>query len=205
MTSYIQDQLQRELGLSLPVHSVSTVGADEALLIGWFEQEIAPLWDRHRALTEASLRRKMARLRESVIAVLQTLLAKRRGTAPVGGDSRQWKAVERLLDEADAAIQQAETRRRDWSADEAAPVELILQDAAKALVESAKANGKDHKTLMQVIPGVADPGRPNGERGRDRTPEDLELCLGSLGDDPAVGEGRHGCHPQRPAGRIARH
>ena len=149
---YIRDELRQELNLDVAAHPVSTLGKDAALLDRWFEQEIEPLWERHRTLVEESLHRKIARLQESVMAVLQTLLAKRRGTAPVGGDGRQWKAVERLLDEADAAIQQAQTRHRDWSADEAALVKIILQDAAKALVESArKASGKDHKPLMQVI------------------------------------------------------
>ena len=36
-------------------------------------------------LTEESLHRKIARLRESVMAVLQTLLAKRHGRAPGKG------------------------------------------------------------------------------------------------------------------------
>jgi hypothetical protein len=135
----------------MAVHPVSVVGEDAALLDRWFEQEIEPLWQRHRTLMEESLHRKIARLRESMIAVLQTLLAKRHGRAPAG-DGTQLKAVERLLDDADAGIQRAQTRHRDWSADEAAVVDIILQDAAKALVESArKANGKDHKPLMQVI------------------------------------------------------
>ena len=115
---YIRDQLRQELNLDVAVHPVSTMGKDEALLDRWFEHEIEPLWERQRTLTEESLRRKIARLRESVMAVLQTLLAKRHGRAPVDGDGRQLKAVERLLDEADAAIQQAETRHRDWSGDE---------------------------------------------------------------------------------------
>lgn len=149
---YIREQLRQELNLDMAIHPVSVMGKDAALLDCWFEQEIEPLWERHRTLTEQSLHRKIARLRESVTAVLRTLLAKRDGRAPVGADGRQLKAAERLLDEADAAIQRAETRHRDWSADEAALVEIILQDAAKALVESArKANGKDHKSLMQVI------------------------------------------------------
>ncbi|MGO8752344.1 MAG: dynamin family protein, partial [Thermoguttaceae bacterium] len=102
---YIRDQLRQELNLDVAVHPVSTMGKDEALLDRWFEHEIEPLWERQRTLTEESLRRKIARLRESVMAVLQTLLAKRHGRAPVDGDGRQLKAVERLLDEADAAIQ----------------------------------------------------------------------------------------------------
>lgn len=98
------------------------------------------------------MHRKIARLRESVIAVRQTLLAKRHGKTPVGGDGRQLKVAERLLDEADTAIQRAAARQRDWSADEAALVEIILQDAAKAVVESArKASGKDHKPVAQAI------------------------------------------------------
>lgn len=149
---YIRDQLRQQLNLDVAVHPVSTLGKDAALLDRWFAQEIEPLWERHRTLMEQSLHRKIARLRESVMAVLQTLLARRHGGAPAGGDGRQLKSVERLLDEADAAIHQAETRHRDWSADEAALVEIILQDAAKALVESAStAKGKDHEPLMQVV------------------------------------------------------
>jgi len=149
---YIRDQLRHGLNLAVAVHPVSTVGKDAELLDHWFEQEIAPLWERHRTLTHDSLHRKIARLRDSVMAVLQTLVAKRHGKAPIGGDGRQLKAAQRLLDEADAAIQQAQTRDRDWSADEAALVQIILQDAAKAVVESArKASGKDDKPVAQVI------------------------------------------------------
>ena len=149
---YIRDQLRQQLNLDVAIHPVSVVGEDAALLDRWFEKEIEPLWEQQRMLTEESLRRKIARLRESVMAVLQTLLAKRHRRAPSDGDGGQWKAVEQLLGEADAAIEQAETRHRDWSADEAAIVDIILQDAAKALVDSArKANGKDHKPLMQVV------------------------------------------------------
>lgn len=141
---YIRDQLRQELNLDVAVHPVSTLGKDEALLDRWFEQEIEPLWERQRTLTEESLHRKIARLGESVMAVLQTLLAKRQGTASVGGDGRQLKTVEGLLDEADTVIQQAQIRRRDWSADDAALVEIILQDAANAVVQSARKNRTHH-------------------------------------------------------------
>ena len=85
---YIRDQLRQELNLDMAVHPVSTLGMDAALLDRWFEQEIEPLWERHRTLMEESLHRKIARLRESVMTVLQTLLAKRhgrgeKGTAPI--------------------------------------------------------------------------------------------------------------------------
>jgi GTP-binding protein EngB required for normal cell division len=113
MVGYIQEQLRCELGLSLPVHPVSTLGADEGLLVRWFEEEIAPLLDRHRALTEASLRRKMAHLRESVAAVLQTLLATRQGGRPVGQGGADLAAARRLLEEADGAVRDARGRCQD--------------------------------------------------------------------------------------------
>ena len=77
MMDYIRAQVRREFGLELPVHPVSTVGADESLLTAWFEEELAPLLDRHRTLADESLKRKIAHLRESVIATLETLRDKR--------------------------------------------------------------------------------------------------------------------------------
>ena len=80
----MQEQLQRGLGVS----SARPPGEHErrrekaAGPRQWFEQEIVPLLDRNRALTEASLQRKMAHLRESVVAVLQTFLARRQGGRP---------------------------------------------------------------------------------------------------------------------------
>ena len=149
---YVREQLQRELNLDLTVHPVSIVGQDAALLDDWFEREIEPLWERHRTLVEKSLHRKIAGLRESIIAVLKTLLAKRRGTYPRSYDGRELKMVERLLDDADAAIQRAETRRRDWWADAMALVTVILQDAAKALVESSRKQEKGTGTFCAKHP-----------------------------------------------------
>jgi GTP-binding protein EngB required for normal cell division len=149
---YLRDQLRQELGLDVVVHPVSTRGNDAALVDRWFEQEIEPLWEQHRSLTEKSLHRKIARLRQSVIAVLQTLLAKRCGTAPVRGDGQQLKTTERLLDQADAAIQQAEARRRDWSCDRAALLEVILEDAAKSIMGTGhKGDDGFSGTVAQVV------------------------------------------------------
>jgi len=149
---YVRQQLRQELHLDLTVHPVSIVGRDAALLDAWFEREIEPLWERHRTLTEQSLHRKIAGLRESVIAVLKTMLAKRRETFPRRYDGAELKMVERLLDDADAAIERAEARRRGWSAEAAALAAVILQDATKALVESSrrgKATGSS--SVAQVV------------------------------------------------------
>ncbi len=134
---YIREHLRRELGLDLPVHPVSTVGPDDALLTRWFEHEIAPLLDRHRALVEASLRRKIAHLRESVVAVLQTLLARQQGGKPDGRAGAGMHEARRLLDEADVAVRQAQARCQDWTAEEAGLMEIILHQAARAVVAAA--------------------------------------------------------------------
>src|SRR5206468_2783602 len=102
----------------LPVHLVSAIGPDEALLTHWFEGEIAPMMNRHRALTEESIQRKIAQLREAVLAVLETLLAKQQGgqAGSISGTSVQ--EARRLLDEADQAAEHAKKRCRDWTLDE---------------------------------------------------------------------------------------
>ena len=152
LLQYVREQLRRELNLDLTVHPVSIVGQDAALLDGWFEREIEPLWQRHRTLVEKSLHRKIAGLRESVIAVLKTLLAKRRGIYPRSYDGAELRMMERLLDDADAAIERAETRRREWSADATAMLAVILQDAAKALVESSRqGNSAGSSPVAQVV------------------------------------------------------
>ncbi len=149
---YIRDQLRHELNLDMAVHPVSVVGKDAVLLDRWFEQEIEPLWQQHRKLTEESLQRKTALLRESMMAVLQTMLAKRQEKTPVGNDSLPLKAAERLLNEADAAIQRAQARQQQWTEDETGLVESILQVAAKAVVESAhKGSGQDFGPVARAV------------------------------------------------------
>jgi len=150
---YIRNQLRQKLNLDMAVHPVSVRGRDARLLDRWFQQELEPLWERHRTLTEQSLHRKIARLQESVAGVLRTLLAKRRGTACVIRDAREIKNLERLLDQADGAIERAETRRRDWSREMEAFRESILQDVAKAIVEAAPNVGKDKSSPVGQVFG----------------------------------------------------
>jgi len=135
---YVREQAKRELCLDVRVHPVSTVGTDESLLTHWFEEEIEPLLARHRTLAEASLRRKASHLRESVIAALETLLARRRGAGADGRSRVDGQAVRRLLGEADEAIRQARERCREWKLDEPALLEVILTDAAKGILSGAR-------------------------------------------------------------------
>jgi len=130
MVTYIERQLQRELDLNLPVHPVSVVGADESLLLRWFDSEIAPLLGRHQALSEASLRRKIASLAESVATSLETLLL--RGGARDGQVKEGLAKARRLFDQADDAIRWARQQVLDWSMLREQVLELILRLASKA-------------------------------------------------------------------------
>ena len=148
---YVRGQLRQELGLNLPVHPVSTVGADEALLTGWFEQEVQPLLARHRALVEASLRRKVAHLRESVVATLETLLARRQAGAADDRAGPDPAAARRLLDGADAAVRQARARCQDWTADAGALLEIVLRDAAAAVVSPPNRHAGAGEGPLEVV------------------------------------------------------
>lgn len=150
---YVRQQLRERLDLDMAVYPVSVVGRHSALLDRWFEQEIEPLWERHRALTEQSLHRKIARLQQSVGGVLRTLLAERRGDSPATRDGWDLAAAERLLDQADAAIERAETRRRDWSNDGAALREIILHDAVTAAVDAARTGSSDGDGRVAQVVG----------------------------------------------------
>lgn len=151
LVGYIQGQFLRELGIELPVHPVSTVGAEESLFKRWFDEELTPLLDRHRSLAEASLRRKIAHVRESVVAVLETLRSKGQGGR--GGDGRvDTGAARRLLDNADSAVRQARGRALGWSDSRRALSEAIPLAAAEVLVSDRGTSGDE--ALVRTVEGA---------------------------------------------------
>lgn len=150
MADYIAAQLRRELGLELSVHAVSTVAAEESLLKEWFEHQLAPMLDRHRALTEASFQRKISHLRESVGAVLETVQARGRGGAPAADPRLDFGQARQLLEHLDAATEQARQRGQNWAEDDAALANHALDAAAKALVSPG-----DPQKAPEVAPVLA--------------------------------------------------
>jgi GTP-binding protein EngB required for normal cell division len=92
---YITQQIREHLGLTLNVQPVSIVGETSALLDAWFEEQIAPLYARHRQLAGESVRRKIAALRESVEAALRSKLDRVEGIRP--SDAEALRQVEKEL------------------------------------------------------------------------------------------------------------
>jgi len=71
---YVADHIRSQLGEELAVHPVSTRAEDSRLLEDWFTQDLQPLFEHHRELSEQSLRRKIGALREAVEAALRVRL-----------------------------------------------------------------------------------------------------------------------------------
>ena len=153
MISYIRQQLGEELGLDLPVHPVSVMGADESLLVRWFESELAPLFERHQALTEASIRRKIAAVSESVATALEMLL-RRAGAEDDGQLKARVAESRRQLDKADDAIRQAREQAFDWSANRERLIALVLEHAARAAVARPQGAPDGDDPLFRVAQEV---------------------------------------------------
>jgi len=72
--SYIETQVQSELGLKVHIEPVSALAGHVRLLDRFFEKELLPRFQQARSLREASVARKIGALRESLISALETLL-----------------------------------------------------------------------------------------------------------------------------------
>ncbi|MBI4906386.1 MAG: dynamin family protein [Acidobacteria bacterium] len=103
---YVHDKLVSDLNLEVAVAPISTVGDHEALLDRWFEQEIAPLQEKHKQLAEVSLHRKIESLRYSVDRGLESV--RRRSEAVPPDQLAHLQRVEVQLRRAAGEFQTAE-------------------------------------------------------------------------------------------------
>lgn len=76
---YLRASLQRELGGSVPIHFVSTVGPHADLVRAFFDEAIEPRCHKAHDLARASAARKLAALRAGVAAALRTAIRVREG------------------------------------------------------------------------------------------------------------------------------
>jgi len=196
-SDYIQQHIQQELGVSLPVHPVSTRGQDSVLLGDWFEHEIEPLLGQQRQLTEASLHRKIAQVLESVSGVLETMFARRTGgqlpmvkRAPQPA-ANQTAAARRLFDQVDVEILRAEKQCREWNERSQHLAEIILDEAAKVLVKTPKSSrDPPGKTVSRIsVDVMMEVGKAAGEvvtelkRTFEETLQSLTTSAGASGLD----------------------
>jgi GTP-binding protein EngB required for normal cell division len=173
MVRYIEEQLQRQAGLSLPVYPVSTVGAEEVLLETWFEQEIRPLYEEQQSLIQASIRRKAGLLLEGLRTALTERLAAEVGAErrePLHGSNRadpspcgrpradrslpapeHAEALEQALRQAALRMKNAEARARSVSSELLALEEKLRAEVAAGVVELWLRNGRHSVSLGDEI------------------------------------------------------
>jgi GTPase Era involved in 16S rRNA processing len=87
--SYIETQVQSELGLKVHIEPVSALAGHVRLLDRFFEKELLPRFQQARSLREASVARKIGALRESLISALETLLQRGKREALPEGNANE--------------------------------------------------------------------------------------------------------------------
>jgi GTP-binding protein EngB required for normal cell division len=90
--SYIETQVQSELGLKVHIEPVSALAGHVRLLDRFFEKELLPRFQQARSLREASVARKIGALRESLISALETLLQRGKREALPEGNANEIEA-----------------------------------------------------------------------------------------------------------------
>lgn len=130
---YVRKHAARELGMDVPVHSVSTIGEHERLLDRWFDAELEPLLKQSQELAQKSLARKAAMMLESIAAILETILGRHAGVGSVQNGSDLTR-IKTLLDETDVAVRQARSRVQDWLSGESDRVNRFFDGLTKLAV-----------------------------------------------------------------------
>jgi GTP-binding protein EngB required for normal cell division len=133
--AYARQQIKAQLGLEIPVHLVSVVGAEAKLCDEWFEGQLRPLLDTHREQATASLGRKAGGLRKAVVITLRRRLqGQTSGTTAASGE-RVAGTLARLR-QADALLEAAQ-READKLLDEVPDLTGELVEAAASEIATA--------------------------------------------------------------------
>ncbi len=102
--AYVREHVASECRIALPVHPVSALASHREMLDRWFGQQILPLYGKAKELKNASLRRKIGALRDSVSAALQVL--SRAGQTKEAPDRERIREIETRLRQATGKIQE---------------------------------------------------------------------------------------------------
>jgi GTP-binding protein EngB required for normal cell division len=151
---YVQEQLQRELGLEMSVHPVSSLANHSILLDQFFERELLPRFEKARILRNDSIARKIGALRDSVVAALETNLnRKQRGnhSAPIDAEGLE----ERLRQATGMIGEQRTTLNYAFLKLGEAPDEVLKQVADTAL-QWTRTNSETRATSSQLSEWIHD-------------------------------------------------
>jgi GTP-binding protein EngB required for normal cell division len=139
--AYIREQLEKELGIHLTVQPVSALPSHSALLDGFYQSDLLPRFACATSLRNESAGRKIAALREAVIAAIETTL----GRSRLAGDLNHAK-----LDELEAKLRHSigviGERRRVFEQD----LLLIEESCDRALSHVAEAGTRWSRSTGQT-------------------------------------------------------
>ncbi|MEO9233974.1 MAG: dynamin family protein [Polyangiaceae bacterium] len=132
--NFIRRELTAALDTDVSVHGVSSVGAEASLARAWFDDEIAPLAPRARSLAEASIHRKMKRIRDATVSSLRAAV----GTTAIDDPKR--KAIDTIAGEAERTLEKhlSKCEQLASAARDVAPV--AIQRVARILGKRADAD-----------------------------------------------------------------
>jgi GTP-binding protein EngB required for normal cell division len=154
---YTAQHIASECSLNSTVHPVSVLSSHKELLNRWFEDQILPLYDRSQELRASSLRRKIAALRESVVATLQIRL-QHSGTATHVA-REQIRSVEARLRRATGLIEETDSSWKNENRQLARDVSEIFRNASVSLMnkwfmDETSAPSADkivHDSILQFV------------------------------------------------------
>jgi GTP-binding protein EngB required for normal cell division len=126
---YARQQIREGCGFEVAVELVSVVGEQAGLADRWFDRDLLPLVRDHREQALASLGRKLAALREEIVAVLESRRDRPPDPEPVaaGGPGDPLDAA---LRRAAAVLQGSASRCEMTSGDPRQAVEALIAEAA---------------------------------------------------------------------------
>ena len=151
--AFARDQFNAQLGLDIPVHLVSVMGAEVRLCDEWFEGELRPLMERHREQARASVDRKAGALREAVVKTLKMRL-EGQASAGLALSGEEAAGVLRRMREADAVIE-AREREAEKVVDEVADLTQEVIEAAASEVAKVWAQGSGKLEEAGLVCGAA--------------------------------------------------
>jgi len=165
---YVQEQLQRELGLEVNVHPVSSLSSHSILLDQFFERELLPRFEQARILRNGSIARKIGAMRDSVVAALETNLnrkTRQSQTPPIDTEGLE----ERLRHATGIIGEQRTTLNHAFLKLGETPDEILSQVADMA-VRWMRTNSKTQVTSFQL-----------SEWTHDAVRHQLEQSIGNVG------------------------
>ncbi len=169
--AYVKGQFEARLSIPCTVRPVSTVSGHEALAEAWFAETFAPRLASHTERAAEALRRKIAVLRESVVAVLDARLG-----PPHAGSSAEASSSAKAPPVADSSM-----RLHDRIAQVRSDFERARSELLDFKIRLPRFNVRVVESAARELAGCWMEGDRTAERTRDRVAAAIAGCADEVG------------------------